>query len=160
MIGGDAPYDHEAGGGPADDPPPQTPQFRQPPQPLEEPLEPSQPRPPLENEERAAPAQPGPPPGPVASAAAPGPAPAPPEPTGDERVDAALSRFDELATAPVADHVEIFEDVHRRLQDVLAAVDHDEQPETAAPEEPAAATPGPIPRPNPGPRPGPPRWGS
>jgi hypothetical protein len=154
MIGGDAPYDHEAGGGPADGPPPQSQQNPQTAQPLEEPLEEPRPRPPLENEERAARAQPRPVPGPAA------PAPAPPEPTGDERVDAALSRFDELATAPVADHVEIFEDVHRRLQDVLAAVDHDEQPATAAPEEPSAATPAPNPGPNPGPRPEPPRWGS
>jgi hypothetical protein len=52
----------------------------------------------------------------------------PPEPTGDERVDAALARFAELAAAPVAGHVSIFEDVQRRLQDVLASIDHDEAP--------------------------------
>ncbi|TNY35406.1 hypothetical protein [Thermomonospora catenispora] len=47
----------------------------------------------------------------------------PPEPTGDERVDAALGRLVELAGLPVGDHVEIFEEVHRGLQDVLASVD-------------------------------------
>jgi hypothetical protein len=50
----------------------------------------------------------------------------PPEPTGDERVDAVLARFDDLAGAPVAGHVEIFEDVQRGLQDVLASVDQEE----------------------------------
>jgi hypothetical protein len=49
-----------------------------------------------------------------------------PEPTGDERVDAVLARFDDLAGTPVAGHVEVFEDVQRRLQDVLASVDHEE----------------------------------
>ena len=49
-----------------------------------------------------------------------------PEPTGDERVDVALARLGELSGAPVADHVEVFEDVQRRLQDVLAAVDQDD----------------------------------
>src|SRR5262245_43814384 len=43
----------------------------------------------------------------------------PPEPTGDDRVDAVLARFGELGGAPVADHVEVFEDVQHRLQDVL-----------------------------------------
>jgi hypothetical protein len=52
--------------------------------------------------------------------------PSAPAPTGDERVDVALARFGELSEAPVADHVEVFEDVQRRLQDVLASVDHDE----------------------------------
>ena len=90
-----------------------------------------------DSEKRAVRAEPAPPPAPPA-----------PEPTGDERVDAALSRFDELAAAPVADHVEVFEDVQRRLQDVLASVDHEEQPDAAAPEEPSEAAP----RPGPGPR--------
>jgi hypothetical protein len=48
-----------------------------------------------------------------------------PDPTGDERVDAALARFAELGGAPVADHVEIFEDVQRRLQDVLVSIDQE-----------------------------------
>jgi hypothetical protein len=152
MIGGDAPYDQETGGGPADmsRPPHSQPlQFRQDPQ-SPQPPRPSQSRQPREGAAPAAPAEPAP---------APASALAAPEPTGDERVDAALSRFAELATAPVADHVEVFEDVQRRLQDVLAAVDHEEPPETSAPEEPSDAASRPSPGPNPGPRPGPPNWG-
>lgn len=41
--------------------------------------------------------------------------------TGDERVDAALQRLDELGEAPLTAHPEIFEDVHRRLQEALGA---------------------------------------
>lgn len=128
MIGGDAPYDEESGGGPAEGAPEQPPQQPQPPQS-------PQPSWPYQQRQSAEPA-----------------APAPPEPTGDERVDAALARFDELAAAPVADHVEVFEDVQRRLQDVLAANDDEERPEPRAPEESSAATPLP--------NPGPPNWGS
>lgn len=51
----------------------------------------------------------------------------PAEPTGDERVDAVLVRFGDLDGAPMADHVEIFEDVQRGLQDVLASIDHEER---------------------------------
>jgi hypothetical protein len=164
MIGGDAPYDHEGGDGPADGPSPQPPPSSQPsqsPQPLQPP----------EIDEPAARADPLPPPDPD-----PAPAPPSPEPTGDERVDTALARLDELTAAPVADHVEVFEDVHRRLQDVLASVDHEERSEAAAPEEPSdgASRPQPAPQPEPqpapqpaprpgqapGPRPGPPNWGS
>lgn len=66
------------------------------------------------------------------------PQPAPPTspqpgPTGHERVDAALARLDELAAAPVADHVEVFEDVQRGLQDALASIDHDETRDDDAP---------------------------
>lgn len=67
-----------------------------------------------------------------------------PDPTGDERVDSALARLGDLGAAAVAEHVEIFEDVHRRLQDVLASVDQ----ESAAPPIPAPPGPGlPPPRP-------------
>ncbi|WP_119730749.1 hypothetical protein [Thermomonospora amylolytica] len=52
----------------------------------------------------------------------------PPEPTGDERVDAALGRLAGLAGLPVADHVQVFEEVHRGLQDVLASVDQEAPP--------------------------------
>ena len=38
----------------------------------------------------------------------------------DPRVDAALQRADELAGTSPAEHVEIYEDVHRNLQEVLA----------------------------------------
>ena len=154
MIGGETPYDPETGGGPADGrpQPPQPPQQSQQDQ-LSQPLHPFQQRQPWESAERAAGTEPAPPPGPAPAPAAWPPAPAP---TGDERVDAALSRFEKLAAAPVADHVEVFEDLQRRLQDVLASVDHDEQPDMAAPQEPSDAAP----RPGPGPRPAPPNRGS
>lgn len=69
--------------------------------------------------------------GPGLPAAAGGPAPdepdlpavPPPDPTGDPRVDAAVALLGELGARPVAEHVEIYADVHRRLQDLLASVD-------------------------------------
>jgi hypothetical protein len=45
----------------------------------------------------------------------------PPEPTGEPRVDAALSRLSELADRPVEEHVEVYEDVHGRLRGALEA---------------------------------------
>jgi hypothetical protein len=45
------------------------------------------------------------------------------ETTGDERVDAAMARLGELEAVPTAAHPEIFQDVHRRLQDALARID-------------------------------------
>jgi hypothetical protein len=69
--------------------------------------------------------------------------PSPLEPTGDERVDVALARFDELTAAPVADHVEVFEDVQRRLQEVLASIDNEEPPEAAATSDQPSARPDP-----------------
>jgi hypothetical protein len=42
---------------------------------------------------------------------------------GEPRVDAALARLDELAGRPVTEHRAIFEDVHRRLRDVLGELD-------------------------------------
>ena len=61
-----------------------------------------------------------------------GAVPAPGEPvrrpaTGEPRVDAALARLDELAGRPVTEHRAIFEDVHRRLRDVLGELDTREQ---------------------------------
>lgn len=41
------------------------------------------------------------------------------QPTGEPRVDAALARLDELAGLPVTEHTKVFDDVHRRLEDVL-----------------------------------------
>ena len=41
-------------------------------------------------------------------------------PTGDVRVDTAVERVADLASLPTADHLTVFEDVHRRLQDTLA----------------------------------------
>jgi hypothetical protein len=45
------------------------------------------------------------------------------ETTGDERVDAAIARLGALETAETASHPEIFQDVHRRLQDALAGIE-------------------------------------
>jgi hypothetical protein len=39
--------------------------------------------------------------------------------TGEPRVDAALAMLDELADLPVAEHARLFDEVHRRLEDVL-----------------------------------------
>jgi hypothetical protein len=38
----------------------------------------------------------------------------------DPRVAAAVARLDELGDTPPAEHVEVYEDVHRVLQDALA----------------------------------------
>jgi hypothetical protein len=43
--------------------------------------------------------------------------------TGDARVDAATARLEEVPDLPTADHVAVYEDVHRRLQDALADAD-------------------------------------
>lgn len=56
-------------------------------------------------------------------------------PTGDERVDEALTRLGGLGHVPVSGHVEIFSDVHQRLQDVLASIDQD-GPRPPAPRRP------------------------
>jgi hypothetical protein len=53
--------------------------------------------------------------------------------TGEPRVDAALARLDELGRRPVTEHRAIFEDVHRRLSDVLGELDtRERQSEDAA----------------------------
>lgn len=43
--------------------------------------------------------------------------------TGVEAVDAALEALAELADRPVAEHVAVLDDVHRRLQDALTDLD-------------------------------------
>jgi hypothetical protein len=43
--------------------------------------------------------------------------------TGEPRVDAALARLDDLAGLPVTEHRAVFDDVHRRLRDVLGELD-------------------------------------
>jgi hypothetical protein len=63
--------------------------------------------------------------------------------TGEPRVDAALAKLDELTSRPVTEHRAIFEDVHRRLRDVLGELDTREQgsggqPATAGAERRAA----------------------
>ena len=54
-------------------------------------------------------------------AAADGPGPV--ERTGVAAADAAADRLGELDEAPLEEHVEIYEDVHRRLQEGLADLD-------------------------------------
>lgn len=49
--------------------------------------------------------------------------PVAPPPTGDPRVDDALSRLAELDGLPLTEQVEVFTDVHRRLAAVLADPD-------------------------------------
>jgi hypothetical protein len=43
--------------------------------------------------------------------------------TGEPRVDAATARLDEVTDLPTTDHVAVYDDVHRRLQDALADAD-------------------------------------
>lgn len=43
--------------------------------------------------------------------------------TGEPRVDAALKLLDRLPGLPVADHPELFEQVHAELTDVLGELD-------------------------------------
>jgi hypothetical protein len=50
--------------------------------------------------------------------------------TGEPRVDAALARLNELAGRPVTEHRAVFEDVHRRLRDVLGELDSRQQPQS------------------------------
>lgn len=45
------------------------------------------------------------------------------EPQEPAAVAAALSRLGDLEDRPVADHVEVFDAVHRHLQDALATLD-------------------------------------
>jgi len=46
-----------------------------------------------------------------------------PTPTGHPVVDAALARLEELDGAETGVHVAVYEDVHQRLADTLAALD-------------------------------------
>lgn len=52
---------------------------------------------------------------------------APVAPTGDGRVDTALALLEDLRETPVVEHVPVYDEVQRRLQDVLADID-DEEP--------------------------------
>ena len=45
------------------------------------------------------------------------------EPTGHAEVDAALMRLGELSERPTGSHAELYDDVHQRLQEVLAQLD-------------------------------------
>ncbi|MFJ9953342.1 hypothetical protein [Kitasatospora sp. NPDC091207] len=46
-------------------------------------------------------------------------------PTGHPAVDAALARLEALDGVPTEAHVAVYEDVHQRLTDALAALDQD-----------------------------------
>ena len=53
-----------------------------------------------------------------------GPVPGPPPcPAPEPQVAAALRALDELAQRPVHEHVELFDGLHRTLQDALATLD-------------------------------------
>lgn len=43
--------------------------------------------------------------------------------TGEDEVDRTIGRLAELHTLSTGDHVEVFEDIHRGLQDTLAHLD-------------------------------------
>ena len=45
------------------------------------------------------------------------------EPTGHAEVDAALMRLGELGERDTGSHAELYDDVHQRLQEVLAQLD-------------------------------------
>ena len=45
--------------------------------------------------------------------------------TGEPAVDAALARLDALIDAPVSEHVTVYDDAHRQLQDALADLDEE-----------------------------------
>jgi hypothetical protein len=62
--------------------------------------------------------------------------------TGEPRVDAALARLDELEGLPVTGHRAVFEDVHRRLKDVLDELDSGQPGEAGHPAG-APSRPGP-----------------
>jgi hypothetical protein len=42
------------------------------------------------------------------------------QPTGDARVDAAMERMQDVENLPVEEQVQVFDEVHRRLQDALS----------------------------------------
>ncbi|MFF3005404.1 hypothetical protein ACFVTF_21620 [Kitasatospora sp. NPDC057940] len=46
-------------------------------------------------------------------------------PTGHPAVDAGLARLEALDGVPAEAHVEVYEDVHQRLADTLAALDQE-----------------------------------
>jgi hypothetical protein len=45
------------------------------------------------------------------------------QPTGEARVDEAMASLDELHRLPVTEHPPVFEQVHRRLREVLGELD-------------------------------------
>jgi hypothetical protein len=57
----------------------------------------------------------------------------------DPRVADALRRLEELADRPTSEHVEVYEDVHRTLQDVLADASRRDDDPTAKGSDPDSA---------------------
>lgn len=62
--------------------------------------------------------------------------------TGESRVDEALAKLDELAGLPVTEHPAAFEQVHRRLREVLGELDSGEPGGTGEPGPPGPPGPG------------------
>jgi hypothetical protein len=62
--------------------------------------------------------------------------------TGENRVDEALAKLDELAGLPVTEHPAVFEQVHRRLREVLGELDSGEPGGAGAPGRPGPPEPG------------------
>ena len=62
--------------------------------------------------------------------------------TGESRVDEALAKLDELAGLPVTEHPAVFEQVHRRLREVLGELDPGEPGGAGAPGRPGPPGPG------------------
>jgi hypothetical protein len=54
---------------------------------------------------------------------------------GDPRVDEAVARLDDLEQRPVGEHVEVFEDVHGRLQAALQEAAYRPEPSDGRPPE-------------------------
>jgi hypothetical protein len=59
----------------------------------------------------------------------------------DPRVGAAVRRLDELDGLAPAEHVEIYESVHHRLQEALAEAADDDDPRVSAADDRRAASP-------------------
>ena len=62
--------------------------------------------------------------------------------TGESRVDEALAKLDELAGLPVTEHPAVFDQVHRRLREVLGELDSGEPGGAGAPGRPGPPGPG------------------
>jgi hypothetical protein len=62
--------------------------------------------------------------------------------TGESRVDEALAKLDELAGLPVTEHPAVFEQVHRRLREVLGELDSGEPGGAGAAGRPGPPGPG------------------
>lgn len=59
--------------------------------------------------------------------------------TGEAQVDSVLRRLGDADALPTAEHVEVYEDVHRGLRDILAALDS--RPSPARPQPPVPSPP-------------------